>query len=175
MSEALPKLLELKFLKKISKIIILPMIVASSISQFGLEINIWGFTIGINQTSSLFIQTLQFILALSANTFLISMPLWYLHNCLPVIHYFTYSNKLQRSLVSITPILPITFGFLGFFHTSEIQTLSNINFHWYYTAFIFGFYLMSVEDDIDHPMLKNEEDRSYPKRNFPLAFTKDEF
>jgi hypothetical protein len=177
MSEYVPKLLELKFLKKFSKVIILPMLIASYISQTGLNFSFYGFNLYVNPESSFMTQLLQFTQILCIKSAVIAMPLWLAHNFMPLIYGLTFMNWFQRSILPVVALLPITFGFLGIFSGRDLPFLSLFRPSWFYTAFILGFYLLSIEDEMDLSGggIKDENDLTYPRRSFPLAFWREKF
>lgn len=170
MADQIPSMLDMKLFKKASKVMILPMVIASLIIQFGLQATIFGFNISAEVSGSFSVTLLKLFLIVSIYLVKFAIPLWIAHNFLPIIHYITYVNKLQRSLISVLPLLPITVAAIGFFGKSSIASLNEINVSWFYTAFVLGFYLMAVEEDINYETSRNEDGNSYPKRNFPFAF-----
>ena len=175
MAEITPKLLELKFLKRISKVIILPLLIASYISQTGLNVSEVGLNLSINTEATFFTQFVQFIAIFSFKAMLVSIPAWLVHHLMPRIHFYTYWNWLQRSLLSILTIFPIAFGFLGVFSGKELPFLSLLNPSWFFTSFILGFYLLAVEGEIENDN-SEDNDHTYSRKNFPLwFFGKDDF
>lgn len=175
MAEYVPKLLELKFLKKLSKVIMLPMLIASYVSQTGLTFSVSDFHLYVDTGTSPMSQLWQFTQIFCIKSAVIALPLWIAHNFMPALYYLTFMNWFQRSILPVVALLPISFGFLGIFSGSELPFLSLLKPSWFYTAFIFGFYLLSVEDEIerDGTGLKEDEDLSYPRKSFPLAFRRD--
>lgn len=177
MAEYVPKLLELKFLKKLSKVIILPMLIASYVSQTGLTFSFLDFYLSVNPESSFTVQIWQFTQVFCIKSLVIAMPLWVAHNFMPIFYGLTFMNWFQRSILPVVALLPITFGFLGIFSGSEMPFLSLIKPSWFYTAFILGFYLLAIEDEMDRDVsgVKDEDELSYPRRSFPLAYWRDRF
>lgn len=170
MTDQIPSLFDMKLFKRASKIMILPMIIASLITQFGLHISIFGFAFSVDASNTFFIKLLQMLLIVVLYIIKFALPLWLAHNFLPIVHYVTYINKLQRSFLSILPILPVTVACLGLFGRDSLALINEINFNWFYTSLVFGFYLMAVEDDINFENSRDEDGNSYPKRNFPFAY-----
>jgi hypothetical protein len=176
MSESVPKLLELKFLKKLSKAIVLPMLIASFIAQTGVSFSLFGLDVQVQISASFWMQAWQLLLILVLNSIFVGVPCWLAHNLLPLLYSLTFMNWFQRSLLPVVALLPITFGFLGIFG-GDLPVLSLIKPFWFYTAFILGFYLLEVEDEMDRSGrgTNDDGDLSYPRRTFPLAFNRDIF
>lgn len=169
MADPLPKIIDIGLLKRTSKIIILPLLLASLISQNGLFIQLFNLSYEVNINSPLLLVVLDAVVLVFLYTIVVGIPLWILHNLLPIIHFWTYSNKLQRSIISVVPIIPFTLAIIGFIGSDKVFPLNEIGSNWYLTLFVFGFYLMAIEDDANGE--KSEEDNnSYPKRNFPLMY-----
>lgn len=177
MTEYVPKLLELKFIKKLSKVIILPMLIASYVSQTGLTFSLLGFQLYVDTGASFMSQLWQFTQIFCIKSVVIALPLWVAHNFMPTIYYLTFMNWFQRSILPVVALFPIAFGFLGIFTGNELPFLSLVKPSWFYTAFILGFYLLSIEDEIerDGNGVKEEEELSYPRKSFPLAYKRDIF
>jgi len=169
MAELAPKLLDLKFLKRISKVIILPLLIASYISQTGLNMSELGLNLSINTEAAFFTQFVQFIAIFFLKTLFVGIPAWLAHHAMRPIYYCTYWNWLQRSLLPVFSIFPIAFGFLGVFSGKELPFLNLLNPSWFFTSFILGFYLLAVEGEIENDYGK-DNDHTYPRKNFPLWF-----
>ena len=177
MAEYVPKLLELKFLKKLSKVIILPMLIASYVAQTGISFSFFGLSLHVQSNESFSLQMWQLLMVLTIKAGLIGVPCWIVHNFLPAFYLLTFLNWFQRSLLPVLALLPITFGFLGIFGGTDVPVLTLVKPYWFYTSFILGFYLLEIEDEMDRygSGVSSEENLSYPRRTFPLAFFRDKF
>ncbi len=146
-------------LKRLCKTIVLPLIIASFTAQAGADVS----------AGAAILENLSRIaLILVINCVMVGLPLWILHNFMPYIHSWTYSNWFQRSLLSVIAVFPMAFGFLGIFAV-DMPVSHGLHHLWFYTSIVLGFYFLAIEDEID--MIDSEKvDYCYPAKNFPLLY-----
>jgi len=172
MSESIPKLLDFKSLQKISKLIVLPMLITAYIIQTGLTVDNFGISLTIDTTRSFWSQLWQFSAIFVLKSTIVAVPAWLLHHFIPLFYYLTWFNWLQRSCLSIVAIFPISFGMLGLLSEGSLPFISSLNPTWFYTSFVVGFYIMAVESDIENYNSDGHCDSQtfYPRKSFPLNF-----
>ncbi|VUD48365.1 hypothetical protein TDB9533_01219 [Thalassocella blandensis] len=142
MIEVLPKIAEVKLLRELSKVVILPMLIAAYLVQS--NISIYG--ISINEQASVGAQTFQFLLVFLLSVGTIGFIGLVLHGVLINIHLYTNLTALF-----VLSVVFLTFGFLGVFGKS-LPFLEVLESAWYYTSFVCGFYLLSMASDLERKL-----------------------
>ncbi|WP_273977812.1 hypothetical protein [Vibrio parahaemolyticus] len=138
MAAELIKLADVKFLREISKIAIIPMLITAYLNQASFSI----FGIGVEENATLTNQVIQFIFIFFTSSIIVGVMAWTVHELL--LYFEFYTKFLGLTIVSI---LFITFGFLGLYG-KEIPLIKSLDTMWFYTSFISGFYCLARSDDI---------------------------
>ncbi len=139
MIEAFPKLADLKFLRELSRVVIVPMLVAAYLiqSQFSL------FGISVNPSAPIHFQLLQFVGIFLLSTALIGFVAWGIHELLLLVQFYTRFVGL-----SVLSTIFLAFGFLGIFGES-VPLIMVLDEMWFYTAFVCGFYFLARAAEIE--------------------------
>ncbi|EJE8521535.1 hypothetical protein M5237_004675 [Vibrio parahaemolyticus] len=133
--EVLAKLADVKLLRDLSRVVIIPMLIASYLIQS--DFSIFGLTVV--ETAPQGVQLLQFI----GVFFLTSAFAWSSHELLQYVHFLTHFHGLK-----VLSILFLAFGFVGVFGVDN-PVISNLNIMWFYSSFVCGFYMLSRMVEID--------------------------
>ncbi|KEI70323.1 hypothetical protein [Endozoicomonas elysicola] len=139
MIESIPKFAELKTLKELSKVLVVPLLVTAFLTQtnftfFGLEVDL---------KTSMSIQIFQFIAVLVSAIAVIGGIAWGVHDLLVYLQIITQSTALL-----ILSTVSITLGLLGIFG-EKIPLLMDLNHLWFYGSFVCGFYFLARAADIE--------------------------
>lgn len=144
MIEALPKIADVKILKELSKVLIVPMLIAAFIVQTGLVIDAWSIHLSISSDSPFLGQALSFLVIFVLKGFCVGLVAMFFHGLLVWSHLFTNFTSLK-----IFAVLFLAFGFLDVFAGGELIFLKTLNNMWFYTAFVTGFYCLAAATDIE--------------------------
>jgi hypothetical protein len=142
--EALPKIADVKILKELSKVIIIPMLIAAFIIQTGVSIGFGPIQLTISPESPLPTQALVFLLIFVLKGSFVTLMAGFLNWLLLCAHLFSNLTALRMFAV-----LFLAFGFLGVFAGEDLVFLNTLNKMWFYTAFVMGFYCLASATDIE--------------------------
>jgi hypothetical protein len=120
------------------------MLIAAYIVQTGLNISAFSFELSVAPQAPIGTQAFQFIIIFMAKGLFVGIISLILHGLLLWAHIFS-----NLTAAKITGGLFIAFGFLGTFAGGELVFLKTLNGMWFYTAFVVGFYSLSVATDIE--------------------------
>ncbi|PCJ83452.1 MAG: hypothetical protein COA54_15470 [Thiotrichaceae bacterium] len=144
MIESIPKLADLKLLKEMSKVIIVPMLIAAVIIQSGLTLNI-GFTIiSVNADDSFTEQCINFFAIFIIKGSLTAMAAVIVHSLLLYVHIF-----LDNFVLHALSTFFLAFGFIGLLSGDEVLFINQLNKMWFYTSFVYGFYFIATMADAE--------------------------
>lgn len=127
MIEALPKIADVKILKELSKVLIVPMLIAAFIVQTGLTFNVWLIHLSISPESPFLEQALIFIAIFVLKSLLVGLAAGSAHGLLLYVHFST-----NLTVLKIFTALFLAFGFLGVFAGEELLFLNALNKMWFY-------------------------------------------
>lgn len=144
MIEALPKIADVKTLKDLSQVLIIPMLIAAFIVQTGLVIDAGPIHLSISPESPFLGQALSFLLIFVLKGICVGLVAGFFLWLLFLMHLFTNFTALK-----IFAVLFLAFGFLGIFAGGELVFLNALNKMWFYAAFVTGFYCLALATDID--------------------------
>ena len=136
--DVMPKIGDVKNLKDLSVVLVLPMICACYIYQTDFTVRIDDWVISVNASSSTGIQIFQTVLIFIAKTLFAGI--------VGVVAYMViaygdiYSNY---TIVPIVVLVLLTFGFVGIFSSDKIALLNGLKPLWFYTSFVLSFFLLS--------------------------------
>ncbi|MGX9728842.1 MAG: hypothetical protein ACTFAK_16465 [Candidatus Electronema sp. VV] len=137
--DAIPKTIDIQSLHSVSKVIVLPMLIAASIIQC----NFSAFGIAINQEDAFKFQVINFLIVFIVHSFVVGSIAVSIHWLLFLVQIF--SNFIALSILSM---LFLSFGFLGVY-SEHAPLIGKSNPMWFYASFVCGFYFLSRESDID--------------------------
>ena len=138
MAAELIKLADVKFLREVSKIAIVPMLITAYLNQSGFSF--FGTTV--NYEAVILFQILQFLYIFIGSSLFVGFIAWIIHDCLLYFQFFTKFIGL-----TVLSALFLAFGFLGLYG-HEIPLVDKLNNMWFYTSFICGFYCLARAEDI---------------------------
>ncbi|WP_156473736.1 hypothetical protein [Neptuniibacter marinus] len=139
MMEVVPKIADIKTLRELSKVLIIPLFVTAYLSQSGFSI----FGLSVQEGESIGIQLFQFIAVFSVSVVTIGFSAWGIHDLLLLLHIFTHEMALK-----ILSLFALSFGLLGLFG-HEVPLISNLSVLWFYTSLVCGFYFLARAADIE--------------------------
>jgi hypothetical protein len=142
--ETLPKIADVKILKELSKILIVPMLIAAFIVQTGLSLCFGPFLLAVSPESPFLIQALGFLMIFVLKGLFVGLLAISCHMLLIYLHIFTNLRALK-----IFAVLFLAFGFLGVFAGGDLVFLKILNNMWFYTAFVMGFYCLAAATDFE--------------------------
>lgn len=145
MADIVPKIGDIKNLKDLSRVIVLPMICACYLFQSDFSIDIDGLiTLTFTDDVS---TTQQFILAAIIFT---AKTLWAAFWAILTYAFLLWANfTIHQAIIPIFVLMLLTMGFAGIFAKGEIPLLSELGSVWFYTSFVVGFFLLSIEEELD--------------------------
>jgi hypothetical protein len=138
MAAELIKLADVKFLREVSKIAIVPMLITAYLNQSGFSF----LVVFVDSNASFSEQVMQFLLIFLSSSLVIGAVTWIIHE---LFLYFQFYTKFLG--LTVISVLFITFGFLGLYG-KDIPLINNLDSMWFYTSFISGFYCLARADDI---------------------------
>jgi len=142
--EIVPKIGEIKNLKDLSKVIVLPLLCACYIfqSNFTVQFDNW-FTISVNESATFTVQLIQIIFIFTCKTLAIALICSVFYYSLVIANI--YANDL---LVPIVVLLLLTLGFVGIFAPEKVPLLKQVREIWYYSTFVVAFFLLAHQDEM---------------------------
>jgi len=145
MADVMPKIGDIKNLKDLSKVIVLPLLCACYLYQSNFSISVDDFLFTVNSKASFLTQLAQTIAifvckTLWAATFSILLYL-------AVIFADIYIHQI---ILPVVVLLLLTLGFTGVFAPSKIDLLINLNSIWFYCCFVVAFFLLAMQDDVEN-------------------------
>ena len=135
---------EIKNLKDLSKVIVLPLLCTCYIfqSNFTIQLDSW-LLISVEETSSytvqVFITGLIFISKTLVSGFVYVIA-YYLFSLVNI-----YCNQI---LLPIVVLLLLTLGFVGILIPEKVALLKYIEKIWFYSTFVVAFFLLAHEDEM---------------------------
>ncbi|HGZ6746225.1 TPA: hypothetical protein ACOLZF_004651, partial [Vibrio parahaemolyticus] len=137
--EVFAKLADVKLLRDLSRVVIIPMLIASYLIQSDFSI----FGLSVVETAPQGVQLLQFIGVFFLTSAFVGAFAWSSHELLQYVHFLTHFHGLK-----VLSILFLAFGFVGVFGVDN-PVIGNLNIMWFYSSFICGFYMLSRMVEID--------------------------
>lgn len=145
MIEVLPKIADVKVLKELSKILIIPMLIASYIVQTGLDISFGVNQLAINPESSFLAQSLVFLTIFVLKGAFVGLFAVCVNGLLLYAHLFS-----NFTLLKTLAVLFLAFGFLGVFAGDDLVFMNTLSKMWFYTAFVTGFYCLAAATEFEN-------------------------
>ena len=145
MADVMPKIGDIKNLKDLSKVIVLPLLCACYLFQSTFSIEVDSFLFFVNADATISVQIFQTIVIFVLKTLwaaLFSILLY-----LAVIFADIY---IHQSILPIVVLLLLTLGFTGIFSPSKIALLANLNGIWFYSCFVVAFFLLAMQDEVEN-------------------------
>jgi len=136
--DVMPKVGDIKNLKDLSTVLVLPMICACYIYQSDFTVTIDDWVLSVNTNATMAVQIFQTILIFVAKTLFAGV--------VGLITYFVvaYGDIYSGNVViPIVVLLLLTFGFVGIFSPGKIDLLTGLKPLWFYTSFVISFFLMA--------------------------------
>lgn len=140
----LPKIADVKILKELSKVLIVPMLIAAFIVQTGLSLSVGPIYLSISPEYPLLTQLFVFLIIFVLKGLFVGLLAFSCHVLLIYSHLFTNFRSLKMFAV-----LFLAFGLLGVFAGGDLVFLNVLNKMWFYTAFVTGFYCLAAATDIE--------------------------
>ena len=143
MIETVPKIAEIKTLKELSKVLIIPLLVTAYLSES--DFSIFGFSVDI--AASFGTQVFQFFLIFTLSVIAVGSCAWAIHEVLMYFHFMTHETGLK-----VLSVVAVSYGFLGLFG-ENIPLISELSHLWFYTALVCGFYFLARASDVEQMFL----------------------
>lgn len=143
--DVVPKIGEIKNLKDLSKVIVLPLLCACYIfqSNFTVQFDSW-FTVSVNESSTFTVQLIQFFFIFVSKTIVTAFICGVLYYSVVIANIHT--NEL---LLPIVVLILLTLGFVGIFSPEKVPLLKQVKGIWYYSTFVVAFFLLAHEDEMN--------------------------
>ncbi len=144
MADVMPKIGDIRNLKDLSKVIVLPLLCACYLLQSNFSIEIDGFLFIVNEDASFTVQIIQTISIFTLKT------LW--AAVISALSYLTVilaDIYVHRLILPITVLLLLTLGFIGIFSPPKIALLEDLSDAWFYSCFVIGFFLLAMQDEVE--------------------------
>ena len=140
----MPKIGEIKNLKDLSKVIVLPLLCACYIfqSQFTVQIDDW-LLVSVNESAPYSIQIFQAIFIFFSKTIVSGFLFAFVYYLFSIANI--YSNDI---LLPITVLVLLTLGFVGIFAIEKVALLKLVQPIWFYTTFVVAFFLLAHDDEM---------------------------
>lgn len=142
--DAIPKISDIKNLKDLSTVLVLPLLCACYIYQTEFILSLGGFSFSIEPDSSGFWYYVQFVVIFVGKTVWAAFFSSALY--MAVIYAYVY---IHQSIIHLIVLLLLTFGFAGVFATDKINTYLSLAPLWYYSCFVVAFFLLSMLEQIE--------------------------
>jgi hypothetical protein len=142
--DVVPKIGEIKNLKDLSKVIVLPLLCACYIfqSSFTVQFDDW-FTLAVNESSTFTVQLFQVAFIFVSKTIVTAIICSFLFYSLVIANIYT-----KEILLPIVVLLLLTFGFVGIFASEKVLLLKQVKGIWFYSTFVVAFFLLAHEDEM---------------------------
>lgn len=142
--DAIPKISDIKNLKDLSTVLVLPLLCACYIYQTEFILSLGSFSFSIEPDSSGFWYYVQFVVIFVGKTVWAAFFSSALY--MAVIYAYVY---IHQSIIHLIVLLLLTFGFAGVFATDKINTYLSLAPLWYYSCFVVAFFLLSMLEQIE--------------------------
>ena len=142
--DAVPKISDIKNLKDLSTVLVLPLLCACYIYQTEFILSLGSFSFSIEPDSSGFWYYVQFVVIFVGKTVWAAFFSSALY--MAVIYAYVY---IHQSIIHLIVLLLLTFGFAGVFATDKINTYLSLAPLWYYSCFVVAFFLLSMLEQIE--------------------------
>lgn len=141
--DLLPKISDIKNLKDLCKVIVLPLLCACYISQSNFSLDLGGFILSINENDMDGMKTLKTATIFIGKTIFSAIFSIAIYLLLTYVHIFHW-----RMTLPISVLLLLTFGFLGVFADDRLTSFIHIEPIWYYASFVIAFFLLAMLENI---------------------------
>ncbi|MCC4861769.1 hypothetical protein FCV63_00830 [Vibrio lentus] len=142
--DAVPKISDIKNLKDLSTVLVLPLLCACYIYQTEFILSLGSFSFSIDPDNSGFWYYVQIVVIFVGKTVWAAFFSSALY--MAVIYAYIY---IHQSIIHLIVLLLLTFGFVGVFATDKINTYLSLAPLWYYSCFVVAFFLLSMLEQID--------------------------
>lgn len=142
--DIVPRISEIKNLKDLSKVIVLPLLCACYIfqSNFTVQFDGW-FTFSVNESAIFTVQLIQFLFIFISKTIFMAIVCGLFYYLLAIANIYT-----KELLLPIVVLLLLTLGFVGIFSHEKVPLLQQVKGIWYYSTFVVAFFLLAHEDEM---------------------------
>lgn len=141
--DLLPKVSDIKNLKDLCKVIVLPLLCACYIiqSQFSLDFGDYVFSLnGAEADKVLFFKVVIIIVGKTIFSSFMSFVLYFI---------FAFLHVITKGAAMLGCILILlTFGFLGVFAGDKVVSIIKIEAIWYYASFVTAFFLLAMLEQL---------------------------
>ncbi|WP_337219715.1 hypothetical protein, partial [Vibrio parahaemolyticus] len=142
--DVVPKISDIKNLKDLSTVLVLPLLCACYIYQTEFILSLDNFSFSVDPDSSGFWYYLQIVLIFVGKTVWAACFSFALY--MAVIFAYIY---IHQSTIHLIVLILLTFGFVGVFATDRINAYLSLAPLWYYTSFVVAFFLLSMVEQIE--------------------------
>ncbi|MBC3767680.1 hypothetical protein [Neptunicella marina] len=145
MADVMPKISDIKNLKDLSKVIVLPLLCACYLLQSDFNIHVGDFLFMVSKNATLNIQITQVVIVFTCKA------LWAAIISISAYLAVIYANIfIHRLILPTIVLLLLTLGFSGIFSPEKIPLLLNLGSVWFYASFVVAFFLLAMQDEIDN-------------------------
>ncbi|MGL4724546.1 MAG: hypothetical protein ACRCWW_08610 [Scandinavium sp.] len=137
--DLLPKISDIKNLKDLCKVIVLPLLCACYIVQSPFSLDFDGHVLSLHADDNEALKIIKTVIIFAGKTFFATATAFIIYFLLALLQAGT--NEFI-TLVSI--VLLLTFGFTGIFAGDRMSSVIHIEAIWYYASFVTAFFLLSV-------------------------------
>ena len=139
-----PKIGEIKNLKDLSNVIVLPLLCACYIfqSNFTIQFDGW-FTLSVNESATFTVQLIQIVFIFISKTIFTALVCSLFYYSIAIANIYT-----KELLLPILVLLLLTLGFVGIFAPEKVPLLKQVKGIWYYSTFVVAFFLLAHEDEM---------------------------
>lgn len=149
MTDIMPKITDAKSLKDLSKILALPMVMVAYVFQTGAVIG-WGVNVWLDIPLDLApeIQLHRLFLIFILKAVWSGVTAACMYTFLAVTHV-----QLNEWLLPIIAVILFALALFGLLGSAQFPQLRTIDRFWFYTAMVWGFYLVAMTDQIHNQLL----------------------
>lgn len=143
--DSIPKIGEVKNLKDLSTVLVLPIICVCYLNQTDFSIKAGDIEFMVNSQAAIWVQVVQFVLIFIGKTLCISLVALLAYVAL------SYADiQMDNILVPIIVLVLLTFGLTGVFSPEKIPFIRSLKPLWFYASFVVSFFLLSHQDRINN-------------------------
>ncbi|WP_261641096.1 hypothetical protein [Erwinia mallotivora] len=141
--DILPKLSDIKNLKDLSKVIVLPLLCACYISQSDFSLSGESVFLSLNNTDSTGLMLLKVTFIFLGKTMFSAILFILIYVGIAFLHFCTKGMALPFFMLIL-----LTFGFLGIFAGDKVTAIFHMQKIWYFASFVTAFFFLEMTESI---------------------------
>lgn len=141
--DILPKITDIKNLKDLCKVIVLPMLCACYVSYGDFSLDFGDFVISLSSGDTEGVRIFKALVILSGKILFSASMCFLIYFGLVYAHVYS-----KAKLIPVCILILMTFGFLGVFAGDKVESILPMEGIWYYTSFVTAFFLLAMLDQV---------------------------